>query len=93
MTRPLRQVADRPVRPADHQPHRPGWICTQCGADWPCAPYRDHLLETLDRGAIASLMASWHPQMLAELGEEAAVHARLHAWHRHEGWRPVGGPL
>jgi hypothetical protein len=81
-------------RPADHQPHRPGWTCSVDGDDWPCATYRNHLLGTLDRSAIGSLMASWYPQMLAELREDAAVHGRLFAWARHEGVRrPAGGPL
>lgn len=83
------------IRPADHQPHRPGWTCTQCGADWPCERYREHLLETLpDRSAISSLMAGYYPSALVELGgEPEVVHARLFAWARHEGVRrPPGGP-
>lgn len=97
--RPPRQITDDVpvlVRPADHQPHRPGWTCTRCGADWPCATYRDHLLESLhgDRSAIQSLMGTHYPMMLAELREEAAVYARLYGWARHEGVRrPPGGPL
>jgi len=93
VTRPLRRVADRVVRPGDHQPHRPGWWCTRCDAPWPCATYRDHLLDTLDRGAITSLMMGWAPQMLAEFGEERVVHDRLYAWHLHSVGRPAGGPL
>lgn len=92
MTRPLRRVADRAVRPADHQPHRPGWTCTRCDAPWPCRTLRDHLSDTLDRSAITSLMMGWAAQMLAELGDEVEVHARLYAWHLHAGWRPPGGP-
>lgn len=93
MTRPLRQVADRPIRPADHQPHRPGWTCNRCAAPWPCRTLREHLLDTLDRGAITSLMMGWAPMMLAELREEAAVYERLYAWHRHPVGRPAGDPL
>lgn len=82
------------ARAADHQPRRPGWICTRCDGAWPCATYREHLLETLDRGAIASLMAGWYPMMLVELGEAHVAHARLFEWARHEGVRrPPGGPF
>jgi hypothetical protein len=83
------------ARPVDHQPHRPGWTCCQCGADWPCETYRDHLRQSLqgDRSAIQSLMATHYSMMLAELREEAAVYDRLFGWARHEGVRrPPGGP-
>lgn len=98
MSRPPRQLTDDAVlaRPADHQPARPGWTCTQGCGDWPCERYREHLLETLpDRSAITSLMATHYPMMLVELGGEAHVaHARLFGWARHEGSRrPPGGPL
>lgn len=96
MTRPPRQIdrdAEVLARPADHQPQRPGWDCTQGDGPWPCARYREHLLATLDRGAIGSLMGGWYPQMLAELREGSVVHARLFGWYRHEGMRrPAGGP-
>lgn len=93
MSRRQRQFARHVGRPADHQPHRPGWWCARCGADWPCVTLRRHLLDTLDRSAISSLMAGWAPQMLAELREEAVVHERLYAWHLHPVGRPAGGPL
>lgn len=95
MTRPLHQVDEHAVQPVDHQPHRPGWACCQCGADWPCTTYRDHLRQSLqgDRSAIQSLMATHYPMMLAELREESAVYDRLFGWARHEGpRRPPGGP-
>lgn len=98
MTRPVRQVDDRAAvlaRPADHQPSRPGWACTQCGSDWPCVTYREHLLDSLrgDRSAVQSVMAGYYPMALVELREERAVYERLYAWARHPVGRPAGGPL
>jgi hypothetical protein len=96
VTRALRPVVDRAgvlARPADHQPSRPGWTCTQGCGDWPCAAYRGHLLATLDRGAIMSLMESHYPTALVELGEAHVVDARLFGWARRgEVRRPPGGP-
>lgn len=96
--RPLRRIDDQAdvlERPGDHQPSRPSWTCAAGCGDWPCALFRGHLLATLDRSAIASLMATFYQAALLELSDEPeVVHARLFAWHRREDTRrPPGGPF
>ena len=93
--RPPRRIADQDgvlADPAAHHPHRPGWICTVDGEDWPCPPLQRHMLATMTRAEISHELATDYVMAVVELAEDpTVVHRRFFGWHR-EGWHPPGGP-
>lgn len=88
--------------PDEHWPFRPLWLCSGCGVDWPCRPYREHLLATMSVEAIESHMAPYSRFAAIELAGQlppTAVHARMFDWiredvpKRRDVRRPPGGPF
>lgn len=101
MSRLQRQIADEDLfNVGAHQPTRPGWICEHDDEEFPCAAYREWVLETkagIDRGMH---MSPYFQMALGELrlGVPGAVWERFLGWTRESapaprGWHPPGGVL
>jgi hypothetical protein len=65
-----------------HQPMRPTWDCDTCGAEWPCAPAREHVLTSWTLFARGLTMHAYFEEACQEL-EHAP--AKL-MWRRFLGW-------
>jgi hypothetical protein len=61
-----------------HAPHRPDWLCVECGESWPCAPAKVLLCEEYQDDP-ASLTVYMSGQMDQALAEAVVDH----------GWGPV----
>lgn len=72
---------------ADHTPHRPAWLCDQCGKPWPCSPARVELGEQYgrDRVALAMYTSTMLVDAAAEIGDQVEppeLYERFVAWTR-----------
>lgn len=70
-----------------HQPVRPGWFCPVDGEEWPCAPYREYVLDmSRDHIARAMYMGNYFAQAIVEIDREGHqpgdIHRRFFEWTR-----------
>lgn len=69
--------------PGAHHPARPQWTCDADGEDWPCRPYRKHLLATQDRIGIAVEMDADYQFAARELDtDRGELYRRFYGWIR-----------
>ncbi len=68
----------------DHQPQRPGWLCTGCREHWPCPTYREHMIRDAPTAQLAIVMTSWMTEAAGELPHSAPgeLWKRFVAWTR-----------
>ncbi|MFI5494639.1 flavin reductase [Actinoplanes sp. NPDC051859] len=67
-----------------HQPVRPRWICSGCGADWPC-PTRRQQLTAEYAGARVSLMV-YLTACFVQACEDAQAETVGDLYHRFLSW-------
>lgn len=68
---------------ARHWPFRPAWTCDAGCGDWPCAPIRGHLQDTLTAVETSILMACYYRDAISELDlTPDQVHRRFLGWVR-----------
>lgn len=66
-----------------HLPARPTWLCHACGEPWPCLPYRDRLIETMNSMERGVLMAGHLGAAMADLDVPiSALSERFLGWVR-----------
>ena len=69
-----------------HTPSRPGWRCSGCGEDWPCAVSRADLRIEFEghRAQLAVYMARHLSEALADQPDtaESALYDRFLGWFR-----------
>jgi hypothetical protein len=67
----------------DHRVSRPTWTCISDGADWPCEPARQQLVEAYqDRAALATLLGMLMARAADELGvaDPTDLYRRFLTW-------------
>lgn len=78
-----------------HHPHRPDWLCEDCGLEWPCPPARDRLRAEAggDLAALRVLMWAFFDDFCLDASEQVLDEPFRRIFERFIGWtRPVPAP-
>ncbi|WP_238161819.1 hypothetical protein [Micromonospora endolithica] len=76
----------RSTRPPEHLPQPPGWTCTGCGAEWPCATKQSQLLAEF--GGASAGLAVYLGSCLVAAVQDLPTLPLAGARNRFLGWLP-----
>jgi hypothetical protein len=67
-----------------HQPIRPGWLCSGCGAEWPCRTRRMQLLAEYEHAPVS--LALYAGATFVDAAQDLAGAPAGSLYHRFVAW-------